>query len=160
MKKLFVIALILCLLIPSVQAEMEDIDYFTFEYNINTVLTGAEKLKEGAYSFDGKYYEFISGDGEITGFILDESGKINQGFCICNSEENIGDFFARCATLAFTLDCIEDISNIYTILLDQYFTIRIGQENEADIVNIGVVMEMTRVNNGKYLFQFVNTNLK
>ena len=160
MKKLLAVALVLCLLIPCAYAEMADIDYFTFEYNINTVLTGAEKLKEGAYSINGVYYEFVSGNGEITGFIVDESGRIYQGFCICNSEEKMGDYLARCATLAFTLDRIEDISNIYTVLLDQYFTIRTGQENETGIVNTGVVMKMTRMNNGKYLFQFVNMNLK
>ncbi len=159
MKKLIVVIIVLFMLVPYTYAEVYDIDFFEFEYNLNTVITGAKKLPENGYTFDGHYYQWITDDGEITGFIVGKSGKINQGFCVCSGEDKIGDFLSRCATIAFTLDTIDDLTPIYTCLMYQYFKAKTGEENSTDIIRTGVVMHITLMENGKYLFLIVNNNL-
>lgn len=160
MKRVLAVVLALCLLAPCAYAAGYDISYYTWEYNLNTVITGANKLPEGGYTFDGQYYTWTADDGEITGFILDEdTGKIQTGFCVCSGESKIGDFLSRCATIAFTLDTVDDLASIYLCLLGQYFKAKSGEENRDDFIRSGVAMNIDLLNDGKYLFIFTNVLL-
>lgn len=147
------IAIILTAAVLSVTPALADpVSDLIAEHNMNRFsagaaeITGQPEIEQDRYVYHLPNIDIvISADGE----------NIKSFSCVCFDDSAIGEFLAQCVTAFYDIGGVESYVSCYGELLSEYLAARAGVETKSNSAVPGVLFQVSRVNDGRYIFIIV-----
>ena len=106
-------------------------------------ITGQPEIKEGRYVYHLQNVDIV---------ISANDERINSFSCVCLNDSGVGEFLAQCATAFYDIGGTDAFIRCYDPLLSEFLAARAGLETESNKSVPGVLFEVSRLENGRYIF--------
>ena len=110
-------------------------------------ITGSPEIENGTYTYhlsDNIIIEIATDGSEIKGFS-----------CVCLDDSAVGEFLAQCVTAFYDIGGIETYIKCHDPLLTDFLAARAGLELESNSSIPGVLFQVQKLKNGRYIFIIV-----
>ena len=147
MKKLLVLVLLFCLLLPCV-ADSRSLSSFAWDYNLYAGMFGLSEISASdAQAVDGSEMYRFSCPGDVGIFVRTD---MRGGYCIA-PVENSDAFLRSCAALFFTIHGTDGIIDFLGTLL---FNVLYVDYTDAEPVSVGNAVYKLSCSGGLLVFSF------
>lgn len=147
------IAIILTAAVLSVTPALADpVSDLIAEHNMNRFSAGAAEIT-GQPEIEQDRYVYHLPNIDIV--ISADDENIKSFSCVCFDDSSIGEFLAQCVTAFYDIGGVESYVSCYGELLSEYLAARAGVETKSNSAVPGVLFQVSRVNDGRYIFIIV-----
>lgn len=147
------IAVILTAAILSVSPALADpVSDLIEEHNMNRFAAGAAEIT-GSPDIENGRYNYHLPNIEIVISADDES--IKSFSCVCLDDSAVGEFLAQCVTAFYDIGGFETYIKCHDPLLTDFLAARAGLELENNSSIPGVLFQVQKLKNGRYIFIIV-----
>ena len=144
------IAIVLTAVVLSVSPVLADpVSDLISDHNMNRMLAGAGEITGQPDIKDGRYVYHLQ-NVDIVVSANDE--KINSFSCVCLNDSGVGEFLAQCATAFYDIGGTDAFIRCYDPLLSEFLAARAGLETGSNKSVPGVLFEVSKLKNGRYIF--------
>jgi hypothetical protein len=109
-------------------------------------ITGQPEIEKGQYVYHLQNVDIV--------ISASEEG-INSFSCVCLDDSGVGEFLAQCATAFYDIGGTDAFIRCYDPLLSEFLAARAGVETKSNSAVPGVLFQVSRVNDGRYIFIIV-----
>lgn len=147
------VAVILTAAILTVTPALADpVTDFIAEHNRNRLVSGASEITVAPELIKGRYNYHID---NIDIVISANDNGIDSFSCVCFDDSAIGEFLAQCVTAFYDIGGSDAYANCHGPLLFDFLAAREGMESKSNPSVPGVLFQVERLKNGRYIFIIV-----
>ena len=144
------IAIILTAAVLSVSPALADpVSDLISSHNMNRFSAGAAEIT-GQPEIEQDRYVYHLPNIDIV--ISADNENIKSFSCVCFDDSSIGEFLAQCVTAFYDIGGIESYVSCYGELLYEYLAARAGIETKSNSSVPGVLFQVSKLKNGRYIF--------
>ena len=144
------IAIVLTAAVLSVSPALADpVSDLVSEHNMNRIMSGAAEITGQPEIEKGRYVYHL----QNVDIVISENDKgISSFSCVCLNESGVGEFLAQCVTGFYDIGGMEAYIYCGDPLLTDFLAARAGIETESNKSVPGVLFQVSRVYDGRYIF--------
>ena len=144
------IAIIMTAAVLSVSPALADpVSDLISDHNMNRVLAGAGEITGQPEIEKGRYVYHLQ---NVDIVISANNEGINSFSCVCLDDSGVGEFLAQCATAFYDIGGTDAFIRCYDPLLSEFLAARAGLETKSNKSVPGVLFQVEKVGNGRYIF--------
>lgn len=122
------------------------------DHNINRIMCGAAEITGQPEIEQDRYIYHLP---NIDIFIPVDENRVKSFGCVCFDDSAVGEFLAQCATAFYDIGGAEAYISCHGELLSEFLAARAGVETKSNSSVPGVLFQIEKLKNGRYIFIIV-----